>query len=148
MSTDSISGAAGSTQSAVTIPKAQIWTGRVLTALTVLFLLFDAISKLVMPPQVAQASARLGFSRGLTMSLGVALLCITALYVYRRSSLFGAVLLTGYLGGAVATQIHAGSSPFETTFPILFAVGAWAGLVLRDPGIRSVFPLRGKRSFA
>jgi DoxX-like family len=147
MSTPGISSTAVATQSAVKVPKAQVWTGRVLTILTVLFLLFDAIGKLVMPPQVVQASARLGFSRELTMSLGVALLCFTALYIYRRSSLFGAVLLTGYLGGAVAAQIHAGSTPFETMFPILFAVMVWAGLVLRDPVIRSVFPVLCKRSY-
>jgi hypothetical protein len=133
---------------AFAVPKAQLWTGRVLTALAVLFLLFDAAGKLFVPPQVAEASMRLGISVSLDHLLGAVLLASTALYLIPRASVLGAAVLTGYLGGAVAVQIHAGSSLFETIFPILFAVLIWAGLVLRDAQVRALFPVRRKGRIA
>lgn len=124
------------------LSKAQLWTGRVLTILAVLFLLFDALGKLLVPPQVAEASARLGISIRLDHALGVILLVSTALYLFPRTTALGAAVLTGYLGGAVATQIRVGSPFFETLFPVLFSVLLWAGIVLRDPELRAVFPVR------
>lgn len=126
------------------VSNAQLWIGRVLTILAVLFLLFDTSGKLFVPAAVAQASARLGISIALDHLLGAVLLASTALYLFPRTCVLGAALLTGYLGGAVAIQIHAGSSLFETIFPILFAVVVWAGLVLRDGGVRAMFPIRQK----
>ncbi len=122
--------------------KAQLWTGRVLTTLAVLFLLFDAWGKLFVPAAVAQASARLGISIPLDHALGIVLLVSTALYLFPRTGVLGAALLTGYLGGAVAVQIQVASPVFETLFPVLFAVLVWAGLVLRDAQVRAVVPLR------
>lgn len=124
--------------------KIQLWTGRVLTTLAVLFLLFDAWGKLFVPAPVAQASARLGISIPTDHVLGIVLLVSTILYLFPRTNVLGAAILTGYLGGAVAVQIHVASPLFETLFPVFFAVLLWAGLVLRDAQVRAVVPVRRK----
>jgi hypothetical protein len=121
--------------------KGRIWTGRVLSALAVLFLLFDAAGKFVLLPPVVQAFARLGFPISMGVSIGALLTVSTLLYAIPRTAVLGAVLLTGYLGGAVAIQMRAGSSTFETIFPVLFGVLVWAGVYLRDCSLRAVFPL-------
>ena len=122
--------------------KGRLWTGRVLTGLSVLFLLFDAVGKLVMPPQVTEACARLGFPLALIPSVGILLLVCTAVYALPRTAILGAVLLTGFLGGAVAIQMRAGSPLFETAFPVLFGVLVWAGILLRERRLLDLFPLR------
>ena len=127
---------------AVSTPGWQLWTGRVLTALTVLFLLFDAAGKLMMPPFVVEAFGRLGFPVALGMTLGVILTASSILYAIPRTAVFGAVLLTGYLGGAVAIHMRAGNTPFERIFPVIPGVVIWAGIYLRDARLRAVFPLR------
>ena len=124
------------------ISKPRRWTGRVLTTIITLFLLFDAVGKLVMPRQVVEASQKMGMSFSLTHSLGYVLLVITALYVFPKTAGLGAAVLTGYLGGAVAIQLLARAPLIECLFPILFAVVAWAGFVLRDRAWAAVFPLR------
>jgi len=118
------------------------WTGRVLSTLTVLFMLFDAFGKFAKAPQVLDACARLGIPTSQIYSLGVLLLVSTIIYAIPRSAVLGAVLLTGYLGGAVAIQMRAGSSTFETVFPVIFGVVLWAGVFLRDCGLRRVFPVK------
>jgi hypothetical protein len=118
------------------------WTGRVLSGLTVLFMLFDAVGKFMMPPQVVGAFARLGFPTTLGVSIGILLFVSTIIYAIPRTAVLGAVLLTGYFGGAVAIQMRAGSPTFETVFPVIFGVVAWAGVYLRDCKLRAVFPLR------
>lgn len=125
-----------------TVSKGRLWTGRVLTILAVLFLLFDAVGKLVMPTPVAQAFIRLGFPTSLGVGIGILLLACTLLYAIPRTAILGAVLLTGFLGGAVAIQMRAGSSLFETDFPVLFGLLAWAGIYLRDDRLRKLLPLR------
>jgi hypothetical protein len=125
------------------IPGWQVWTGRVLTTLAVLFLFFDAAGKLMMPSFVVEAMNRLGFPVMLGVTLGVILTTSTILYAIPRMAVLGAVLLTGYLGGAVAIQMRAGSSHFETIFPIIFGFIVWIGIYLRDAKLRAVFPLRG-----
>lgn len=122
--------------------KAKLWTGRILTTLATLFLLFDAVGKLMMPAPVVEASARLGFPLALSVSIGILLATCTILYAIPRTAVLGAVLLTGYLGGAVAIQMRAGSPLFETVFPVLFGVIAWAGVYLRECGLRRIFPVR------
>jgi hypothetical protein len=123
-------------------PGWQLWTGRVLTILAVLFLLFDAAGKLMMPSFVLEAFARLGFpvSRGVT--LGVILTANTVVYAIPRTVVLGAVLLTGYLGGAIAIHMRAGSTLFETIFPFILGFIIWTGTWLRDPSLRSCFPVR------
>ena len=119
-----------------------VWTGRVLSALTVLFMLFDAFGKFAKPAQVLDACARLGIPNSMIASIGVLLLISTIIYAIPRTAVLGAVLLTGYLGGAVAIQMRAGSPTFETVFPVLFGVIMWAGVYLRECGLRRVFPFK------
>ena len=127
----------------VTIPKWQLWTGRVFSTLSILFLLFDAAGKFMMPVQVVQACVRLGFPVNLSPTLGVLLTLSTLLYAIPRTAVMGAVLLTGYLGGAVAIQLRAGSPLFETLFPVIFGIVVWAGIYLRDCKLRRILPVRG-----
>lgn len=118
-----------------------LWTGRVLSALSILFLLFDAAGKFTKPLPVVDAFARLGIPISLSMSIGTLLLVGTVIYAIPRTAVLGAVLLTGYLGGAVAIHMRAGSTAFETVFPVIFGVLAWAGVYLRTCGLRKVFPV-------
>jgi len=122
--------------------KWQVWTGRVLSTLAVLFLLFDALGKLTVPAFVVEACTRLGFPIHLSVTIGVLLTVSTILYAIPRTAVLGAVLLTGYLGGAVAIQMRAGSPLFETVFPVIFGILVWAGIYLRDCRLRRVFPMR------
>jgi DoxX-like protein len=122
--------------------KAKLWTGRVLTTLVGLFLLFDAVGKLVMPPPVVDAFHRLGFPTSLGVGIGILLLVCTVLYLIPRTAVLGAVLVSAFLGGAVAIQMRAGSPTFETIFPVLFAVLAWAGVYLRECRLAALLPLR------
>ncbi len=124
---------------------AGVWTGRVLTTLVTLFLLWDAYGKLAKAPQVTKAFAQMGFSAGFSVQLGVILLICTVLYAVPRTTVLGALFLTGYLGGAVALQWRAANPVFETTFPILFAVVMWAGVFLRDRKLWTVMPVRCAR---
>ena len=124
------------------VSRGRIWTGRVLTALTTLFLLVDALGKLVMPPQVAQASLRLGMPMNMIPGIGVLLLICTVLYVFPRTAVLGAILTTGYLGGAVAIQMRVGSPLFETVFPVIIAVLVWTGIYLRDIRLCAMLPFR------
>lgn len=122
--------------------KAMVWTGRILSTLIILFLLLDGIMKLVQPAPVMQATARLGFPASALTDIGIVLLICTILYALPRTAVLGAILLTGYLGGAVATQVRARSSLFETLFPVIFGVLVWAGVFLRDPRVRALIPWR------
>jgi hypothetical protein len=129
---------------AFSVGKGQLWTGRVLAILAVLFLVFDGAMKLIRPESVLKASAPLGFTSDMLLGIGIVLLTCTALYVIPRTSVLGAALLTGYLGGAVAVMVRFGMPTFELIFPILFAILLWISLWLRTPELRRVFPLVGK----
>jgi len=118
------------------------WTGRVLTGLTVLFMLFDAFGKFTKPVQVTDAFARLGLPLSMAPSIGTLLLISTVIYAIPRTAVLGAVLLTGFLGGAVSIQMRAGSPTFEQAFPVILGIVMWAGVYLRDCGLRRVFPVR------
>jgi len=122
-----------------------LWTGRVLTTLATLFLLFDAYGKLTKPPAVTEAFARMGFSAAFSVEIGIILLAFTVLYAIPRTTALGALFLTGYLGGAVAIQWRAGNPMFEDSFPILFAIVMWAGVFLREGRLWSVIPVRRAR---
>ena len=126
----------------------RIWIGRAISVLVMLFALFDGITKVLKVPAVIQASGRLGYSAHAVAGIGMVLLTCTALYAVPRTSVLGAVLLTGYLGGAVDANVHAGSPPFETLFPVIFGILVWGGLYLRDAGLDAVVPFRqrSKRS--
>lgn len=122
--------------------KGMLWTGWVLTILSILFLLLDAVGKFAKPPQVTEAFARLGLPIGLSITIGILLLVCTVIYAIPRTAVLGAVLLTGFLGGAVAIHLRAGSPMFETIFPVLLAILAWLGVYLRNAALRRVLPVQ------
>ena len=130
-----------SAQRQASTSKSYLRTGRALSVLSILFLLFDAAGKFVRPEPVVDAFARLGVPISLSVSIGTLLLVGTALYAIPRTAVLGAVLLTGYFGGAVAIQMRAGSPTFETVFPVLLGVLTWAGIYLRICGLRKIFPV-------
>jgi len=119
-------------------------TGLVLTTLIALFLLFDGAMKLVQPKFVTDATARIGFPVHALTGIGITLIVATLLYVVPATAILGAVLLTGYLGGAVATHVYAGSSRFETLFPAIFGALVWTSMLLRESRLRELLPLRLK----
>jgi hypothetical protein len=123
--------------------KSRLVMGRVLTILATLFLLFDGAMKLYQPLPVTKAMTQLGFPTHLSVPIGIILLICTALYAYPWTSVLGAVLLTGYLGGAVVSQMRIGAPLLGTTlFPIYFAVLMWAGLYLQESRLAALLPLR------
>jgi hypothetical protein len=115
-----------------------IWSGRILTALAALFMLLDGAMKIVKPPQVLEANVRLAYPLSALSGIGITLIACTLIYLIPWTSTLGAVLLTGYLGGAVASNVRVGSGWFETIFPVLFAAMIWCGLWLRDRRLRSL----------
>ena len=119
-----------------------IWTGRVLTALGVLFLVFDAVIKVMQIQPVVDSFNQLGIPAGLAPAIGALMLACLAVYLFPRTSLLGAVLLTGYLGGAIALQLRIGAPAFNLVFPLIVAAFIWGGLYLRDPLLRTVLPVR------
>jgi DoxX-like family len=122
------------------ISRGALWTGRVMSAMVALFLLFDGAMKLVKPGFVVEATVRLGYSESVIVPLGVVLLVCTALYLIPSTAVLGAILLTGYLGGAVATHVRHEDSLFEMLFPVIFGVLLWGGLLLRDWRLRALVP--------
>jgi hypothetical protein len=124
-----------------TTSKASLWSGRILSGLAVDFLVMDGGMKLFKPPFVVQATVQMGYPESTIVGIGIALLLCTALYVIPRTSVLGAILLTGYLGGAVASNVRAGTGLFNVVFPVLFATVAWGGLWLRNRRLREFVPL-------
>jgi hypothetical protein len=125
------------------VSKGSLWTGRILSILSILFFLMDAVMKLMKPAFVVDATVKLGYQEGVIQGLGIALLICTILYAIPRTSLLGAILLTGYLGGAVASNLRVGSPLFSNVlFPVYFALILWGGLYLRDRRLRALVPLR------
>ena len=120
-----------------------LWAGRLLTAFPALFLLVDGIMKFFDIPQAVAGMTQLGWAPSLAPMLGVVLLSCLALYVFPRTAILGAVLLTGYLGGAVATQVRVGN-PILThvLLPVYVAAMLWGGLWFRDARLRALIPFR------
>jgi DoxX-like family len=130
------------TAQAAPVSKGILWTGYIISGLVVLFMIFDGVTKAIKVPQVMLASVQLGYPAGTVAGIGAALLVCTTVYVIPRTSILGAILLTGYLGGAVASNVRAGTAVFNVTFPIIFAVLVWLGIYLRDQRLRALVPLR------
>ena len=125
------------------ISRGRVWAGRTISGLVVLFLTLDGVMKLVQPAPVVDAFVRTGWPVSLAGGMGVTLLVCTALYMAPPTSVLGAILLTGWLGGAVATNLRTGQPWFShTLFPVYFGVLVWGGLFLRDARLRSILPLR------
>jgi DoxX-like family len=125
--------------------KARLLTGRILTTVTVLFLIMDVVFKFIrpIPPQVLQSITQLGIQPGLLTAIGILLLVCAVLYVVPATSVLGAVLLTGYLGGAVSVHVRVGNPLFGyVLFPVYVGVLMWAGLYLRESRLLALLPLR------
>jgi hypothetical protein len=121
---------------------AMIWTGRVMSGLLVAFLAFDTVIKLIRLPIVAETMVGLGWPPESGFALGVLEAAILILYVIPRTSVLGAVLMTGLLGGAMATHIRIGSPLFShVLFGLYMGLFAWIGLWLRNPKVRELLPL-------
>ena len=124
------------------VSKKTVWAGCIISALPVLFLLFDGVAKLIKPAPVVEATVRLGYPESLIPGLGILLLVCTVVYVVPRTAVLGAILLTGYLGGATATHVRIGDPIFPILFPSIVGVLIWGGLFLRDKRLRELIPLR------
>ena len=123
--------------------KKLVWTGRILSALPALLLLFSAVLKFMKPPAVTEGMQKLGYSDYLLFPLGFVEALCTVLYVIPQTSVLGAILLTGYLGGATASNLRVGEPIFG---PIILGIIVWLGLFLRDRRLRSLLPLRSNPS--
>jgi hypothetical protein len=127
------------------VSKPARWTGRVLSGLVIVFLLFDGAIKLVPWPIVTETMDKMGYSSSETLarSLGIITIVCTLLYSVPPTSILGAILLTGYLGGAMASHVRIDSPLFtHTLFGLYLGVMVWGGLWLRDPSLRNFIPLR------
>ena len=127
---------------AQTVSKTNLWVGRIVGGLPALFLLVDGAMKLVKPTVVVEATTRLGYPESTIIPIGMVLIICTILYLIPATSVLGAILLTGYLGGAVATHVRAGEPVFSIVFAIIFGVLLWLGLYLTDVRLRALLPLR------
>jgi len=121
------------------VSKKMLWTGRIVSALPVLMLLFSAAMKLAKPTMVVDEFTRLGWTENLAVALGIVELACTIVYVIPQTAVLGAILLTGYLGGATATHVRIGEGFLA---PVIFGVLVWLGLHLRDRRLRALIPLR------
>ena len=125
------------------VSKGGLWAGRIMSALAALFLLMDGVMKLAKPAPVVEATVELGYRESVIFGLGIVLLFCVVLYVIPRTSILGAIMLTGYLGGAVAAQVRVGHPLFShTLFPVYVAALVWGGLFLREARLRALIPLR------
>ena len=127
---------------AVPPSKMMLWAGRIISGLVALFLLVDGVMKLVKAEVVVKTTLELGYPESVVVGLGVVLTACTVLYLIPRTSILGAILLTGYLGGAVATHVRVGEGLFPVLFPVVFGGLIWGGLFLRDDRLRSLIPVR------
>ena len=120
----------------------RLWTGRALTGLASAFLILDGGMKLAKPAVVVEATKQLGYPGSTIVGIGVVLLVYTLLYLIPRTSILGAVLLAGYLGGAVASNVRAEQPLFNIVFPVIFACIAWGGLWFREARLEQLLPLK------
>lgn len=128
---------------AAAVSRSALWSARILSALVALFLLFDAVGHITKPAPVVDAFARLGYPISTSLGIGILELLCLVVYVIPRTEVLGAVLLTGVLGGAVATHLRVGSPLFEAyIFPLLVGLFVWGGIWLRDVRLRALYPLR------
>ena len=134
----------GAMAQAVPASNKAVWTGRIIGGMLVLFLLFDSITKVMKASFVLQAMAQSGYPARFAPIIGWTLLICIAFYVIPRTSILGAILLTGYLGGATEANLRAGFPVFMTLIPVVFGILIWGALYLREARLRSLIPLKGK----
>ena len=127
----------------VAVSKASLWAGRVMSALPVLFMLFDSVIKIMVIDAVVSSFGELGYPVSLAVGIGILELVCLIVYVIPQTSVLGAILLTGYLGGAVASDLRIGTPLFSNIlFPVYVGVLIWGGLYMRDTRLRALIPLR------
>src|SRR5262245_52851196 len=124
--------------------KKLFWAGWVLSVLPALLLLMSGVMKLVKPTAVIEGFVKLGYPESTATGIGIVELACTVLYLVPRTSVLGAILLTGYLGGATATHVRIGETVQALTGPVLMGVFVWGGLYLRDARLRALIPLRSE----
>lgn len=123
--------------------KTQIWIGRILMGLVVLFMLFDGVTHAMQIPPVMDAFKQLGYPASVALEIGIVELVCLALYIIPSTSVLGAILLTGYLGGAVATNLRIDAPLFSNIlFPVYVGLFLWGGLYLCNERLRALFPLQ------
>jgi hypothetical protein len=126
-----------------TISKPRLWTGRIMSAIVILFMLMDGIMKFVKPAVVTQSTADLGYQDHHIIWMGVLALIPTILYAIPQTAILGIVLLTGFWGGAINTHFRLDAPLFSSVlFPVYLAILGWGGLWLRDARLRAIFPVR------
>src|SRR5262245_64227854 len=126
MATTAAIHAINSNAQSVPLSKGRLWTARIMSGLPALFLLVDAVGKLVKPAPVVEGTLQLGYPESVILGLGIVLLACTVLYMVPRTAILGAILLTGYLGGAVATHVRVGSPLFSSVlFSVYFGLLIW-----------------------
>ena len=116
-----------------------IWAGRIMSGLVALFLLFDSVLKVMKLPVAVEGTTQLGYPEHVVVGIGIVQLVCLVVYLIPRTAIFGAILLTGYLGGAIATHVRIGNPLFShILFPIYIAALLWGGLYLRDARVRAL----------
>lgn len=120
--------------------RGMVWIGRIASALPVVLMGMSAVMKLARAPNVLEGWARFGYPPSALLPIGLVELLCVVLYLIPRTAVLGAILVTGYLGGATATHVRAGEAVFVA--PAILGVLAWGGLFLRDPRLRALLPLR------
>ncbi|MFO0830198.1 MAG: DoxX family protein [Phycisphaerales bacterium] len=122
--------------------RARLWTGRVLSVVPSLLLLVGGAMNLAQTKDAVEGAAKYGYPESAVFPLGVTIVVCTLLYLIPRTSTLGAILLTGYLGGAVATHVRASDPVAFVVLPAVFGAVLWLGLLLREPRLSAVLPLR------
>ena len=125
--------------------KPTLWAGRILTTLAVLFLFLDGVLKVMKAAPVLEASTLLEIPERVIPGLGIVLIVATLIYAIPQTSVLGAIVLTGYLGGATWTHVRMGGPVFPMVFPSLIGALIWGGLALREPRLRALIALRRDR---
>ena len=131
-------------QSTNTVSKAALWTGRAMSALPVLLILLGSVMKLMKHPSVLEGFARAGLSERLIVPVGLIELVCVVVYLVPQTSVLGAILMTGLLGGATITTLRIGDPTYP--MPVILGMLAWGGLYLRDVRLRALIPLRKESS--
>jgi|SRR5579859_550036 len=124
------------------VSKTALWAGRVMSALPILFLIFDGVTHLMQIAPVMDAFRQLGYPTSLAVEIGLIELVCVIVYLIPSTSVLGAILLTGYLGGAIVPHVRIGDSLFTQIFPIILGLLLWGGLYLRNDRLRALIPLR------
>ena len=126
------------------VSKTKLWAGRIISALVALLLVFSGVMKLLKPAPVLQGFAHFGYPESLILGIAILEIACAIVYLIPRTSVLGAILVTGYLGGATASNVRVGDPSFYLT--VILGVLAWGGLYLREDRLRALIPLRSPRA--